>query len=95
MKKPIKLIKILKKPTGSVWFRFYKPKTEKIEPNRTQTGKKPSQTEKTKQNWFEQVFVLRNRTEPKLAGLNQFRFFLNKKNLVWLFFYIKTEPNWK
>jgi hypothetical protein len=43
-KKPIKSIKILKKPTGSVRFRFYKPKTEKTEPNRTQTkktGKKP------------------------------------------------------
>jgi hypothetical protein len=44
-KKPIK---ILKKLTDLVWFRFYKPKTEKTEPNRTQTGKKPSQTRKTK-----------------------------------------------
>jgi len=31
LKKPIKPIKILKKPTGSV--RFYKPETEKTEPN--------------------------------------------------------------
>jgi hypothetical protein len=30
----------LKKQTGLVWFRFYKPETEKTEPNRTQTGKK-------------------------------------------------------
>ena len=37
-KKPIK---ILKKPIGSVQFRFYKPETEKTEPNRK---KKPSQT---------------------------------------------------
>jgi hypothetical protein len=52
VKKPIKSIKILKKPTGSVWFRFYKPKTEKIEPNRTEPKpeknraklKKPSKT---------------------------------------------------
>jgi len=29
-KKPIK---ILEKPVGSVWFRFYKPKTEKTELN--------------------------------------------------------------
>jgi len=36
-KKPIKPIKILKKPIGSV--RFYKPKTKKTEPNQTQTGK--------------------------------------------------------
>jgi len=28
-KKPIKPFKILKKPTGTVWFWFYKPKTEK------------------------------------------------------------------
>jgi hypothetical protein len=29
-KKPIK---ILKKPTGSIRFRFYKPETKKIKPN--------------------------------------------------------------
>jgi hypothetical protein len=38
----IKLIKIFKKPTGSVQFRFYKLKTEKTEPNPNR--KKPSQT---------------------------------------------------
>jgi hypothetical protein len=32
-KKPIKPIKILKKPAGLVRFRFYKQKTEKTEPN--------------------------------------------------------------
>jgi hypothetical protein len=37
--KPIKSIKILKKPTGSVRFRFYKPEIEKTKPNRTQTEK--------------------------------------------------------
>ena len=46
VKKLIKQIKILKKPTGSVRFWIYKPKTKKIEPNRIQTGKKPSQTGK-------------------------------------------------
>jgi hypothetical protein len=52
----------LKKPTGSVRFRFYKPGTKKTEPNPnkknqkktepkpSQTGKKPSQTKKTIQN---------------------------------------------
>jgi len=42
-KKPIK---ILKKPTGSVQFRFYKLETKKIEPNpnRKKPGKnKPNQ----------------------------------------------------
>jgi hypothetical protein len=32
-KNPIKPIKILKKPTDSIWFRFYKPQTEKTGPN--------------------------------------------------------------
>jgi hypothetical protein len=72
-KKLIKLIKILKKPIGSVQFWFYKPETEKIElnPNRknrkkTESNKKkPSQTEKTESNQkiepnrFESVFILK------------------------------------
>jgi hypothetical protein len=40
----------LKKPTGSVRFRFYKPETEKTELNRTQTEKnraKPKKPSKT------------------------------------------------
>jgi len=54
----------LKKPTDSVQFRFYKPKTEKTESNQTQTKKpeknepnrkKPSQNEKTKPDQFEPV----------------------------------------
>jgi len=54
-KKPIKPIRILKKPTSSVQFRFYKPETEKSELNRTQT----------EPNRFEPVFVLKklNRTK--------------------------------
>jgi hypothetical protein len=95
LKKPSrekKLIKILKKPTGSVRFRFFKPRTKKTKPNRTRTEtnreknepnrknrakpKKPSQTKKTEPNRFEPVFVLKNRTEPKSVGLNRFRFFL-------------------
>jgi len=54
----IESIKILKKPTGLVWF--YKPETEKIKPNRTQT--EPDR-KKTEQNWFEPVFILKNQTE--------------------------------
>jgi hypothetical protein len=59
-KKPIKPIKILKKPTYSVWF--YKPETEKTEPNPNRIRakpKKPSQTRKTEPNRFEPVFVLK------------------------------------
>jgi len=44
----------LKKPTGSVRFRFFKSGTGKTKPNQTGTEKnrkkKPSQTEKTEQN---------------------------------------------
>jgi hypothetical protein len=83
----------LKKLTGSVQFWFYKPKTEK--PNQTEPNKKP---EKTESNRFEPVFSLKIRTEPKPAGLNQFRLgfgcFLKKFNLIIIFF-IKTEPNRK
>jgi hypothetical protein len=91
-KKPIK---ILKKPTNSVRFRFYKLKTEKTEPNPnrkkpSQTGKtkqKPSQTgKKTEPNWFEPVFILKNRTKPKPVSLNRFRcFFFKKFNLIIVF----------
>jgi hypothetical protein len=54
----------VKKLIGSV--RFYKPKTRKTEPNPnqkkigkklSQTGKKPSQTEKTEPSRFEPVSV--------------------------------------
>ena len=54
-KKLIKPIIILKKPTGLVWFRFYKPKTEKTKPNpnRKKPEKnqvKPSQIKKIESN---------------------------------------------
>jgi hypothetical protein len=61
----------LKKPAGSVRFRFYKQKPEKTEPNRNRKKqeKKPSQTEKTEPK--------PEKTEPKLekpsqTGLNRF-----------------------
>jgi len=51
----------LKKPAGSVLFRFYKQKIEKTEPNRNRqkTRKKPSQTEKN------QAKTGKNRTKTK------------------------------
>ena len=91
-KKPIK---ILKKSASSVRFRFYKPKTEKTEPNQQKTEpklKKTSQTKKTKPNRFEQVFVLKNRTETSRCELVSVFFF---KISVSLFFFIKIEPNRK
>ena len=79
---------------GSVRFRFYKPEPKKSNRNRSQTGKKPSQPRKTEPNRFEPVFVLKNRTEPKSAGLNRFRFvfFLNS---VWLLFFYKNRTESK
>jgi hypothetical protein len=74
----IKPIKILKKSTGSVWFWFYKPETEKTEPNPNRKKleknraklKKPSQTGFCPKNRAKPVFVLK--TEPKPVGLNLF-----------------------
>ena len=78
-KKPIKPIKFLKKPAGSVRFRFYNQKTEKTEPNRNRKKteqnrknrakpKKPSQNRKkpsqNRENRAKPVFALKNRTEP-------------------------------
>jgi hypothetical protein len=62
-KKPIIQIKILK--NRPVRFRFYKQKTEKIEPN-------PNWKNQAKSVWID--FCPKNRTEPKPVGLNQFRF---------------------
>jgi hypothetical protein len=55
-----KSIRILKKLTGSVWFRFYKSKTEKtkLNPNRKKIRNKPSQTGKN------QVKPEKNRARP-------------------------------
>jgi hypothetical protein len=66
----------LKKPAGSIRFRFYKLETEKTEPNPngkkpSQTGKKPIQTKKPSQT---------GKTEPKPVCLNRFR--VLKKNSV-------------
>jgi len=59
-KKPIK---ILKKPTGSVQFRFYKLETKKIEPNpnRKKPGKNKPNQKKTEPNWKK---LSQNRAKP-------------------------------
>jgi len=75
-KKPIKPIKFLKKPAGSVRFRFYKQKTKKTKPNRNRqkTKKKLSQTEKTEPN-RKKPSQTRKKTEPKPRKPSQ-----NRKN---------------
>jgi hypothetical protein len=99
----------LKKPTGLVRFWFYKPKTEpnpnwkKPEKNRAKPKKtEPKQNNwaKTEPNWFEPVFVLKNRIEPNRnrsiwTGFNSVLVFFKKKIWFSYFFWIKTEPNRK
>jgi hypothetical protein len=90
----------LKKPTGSVRFRFYKPETKKTEPNRNRKKTEPNrknraQTEPNRKNRAKPIFVLKNQTEPKPVGLNRFRFFLKKNNFSLVFFFIKTKLNRK
>jgi hypothetical protein len=94
----MKPIKILKKTTGLIRFRFYKQKTEKTEPNRNRkNGKKPSQTEKPSQTGFLPKKPNRTETGSKPVGLTRFRFgfgfFFQKKNFGLVIFFIKTEPN--
>jgi hypothetical protein len=70
----------LKKPTGSVRFRFYKQKTEKTELNRTKPKlkkkpeKKPNQTGKTEPNQkMRKPSQNRAKLEkPSQTSLNQF-----------------------
>jgi hypothetical protein len=91
-KKSIKPIKILKKPTGLFRFHFYKPETEKTEPNsnrKKNSEKNRVKPEKTELNRFEPVFIQKNRTEPNPVGLNRFRFFILKKFGLVTFFFIK------
>jgi hypothetical protein len=97
-KKPIKHIKILKKLTGLVQFRFYKPETEKPNPNRVKpekkknesTRKKSSQAEKTEPTSLNR-FCPKNRTELKPVGLNRFWFLKKKFSFVIFFYKNRTE----
>jgi len=106
-KKSIKPIKILKKPIGSIWFRFYKLKTEKTKPNKKK-GKKTEQTELNRKNWAKP-----EKTEPnqknraKMIWIGFCPKKPNRNRSVWTrfdfflifrfgyFFFIKTKPNWK
>jgi len=83
----------LKKPTGSIQFWFYKPETEKTEPNPEKNRKKPSQNEKTEPNQFEPVFVQKN--EPNWTETSRFEpvlsYFLKKFSLIIFFNKNQTE----
>jgi hypothetical protein len=69
-----------------VWFGFISLKPKKPNPNR----KKQSQNKKTKANRFETGFYPKNRTETgQFEPVSVFFNFF----LVWLLFFIKTEPN--
>jgi len=68
----------LKKPIGSVQFRFYKPETEKTEPNPNRK-KKPSQNKKIEPNQFEPICVLKNQTET--GQFEPVSVFLKKKSV--------------
>jgi hypothetical protein len=84
----------------SVWFGFGFINLKLKKPNRTQTEKKSSQTRKTEPNkkqssQTEKTCFYSKVTEQKPVGLNWFWFFWKKIKLIWLFFLIKTESNWK
>jgi hypothetical protein len=55
----------LKKPTGSVRFRFYKQKTEKTELNRTKPKLKKKTRKKTEPNRKNRAKPKNEKTEPK------------------------------
>jgi hypothetical protein len=76
----------LKKPTGSVQFRFYKPETKKTKPNpnRKKTGKKQAKPEKNRAK-LEKI-----EPKPSQTSLNRFfsgfGFFFKKKFGLVIFF---------
>jgi hypothetical protein len=75
----------LKKPTDSVQFRFYKPKTEKTKSNQTKPKPVEPNWKKTEPNRFKPVFVLKNRTET--GRFEPVSVFLKKKFDLVIFFY--------
>jgi len=76
----------LKKPAGSVRFRFYNQKTEKTEPNRNRqkTKKKPSQ------NRAKPEKPIQNRAKPKKPSQNRKQPSQNRENRAKTG---KTKPN--
>ena len=97
----------MKKPTGSVRFRFYKQKTEKTEPNRNQqktrkktepnrknrakTGKNRAKTEKTEPNRFEPVFALKKPNRTETGRFDP----VSVKNFGLITFFDKNQTEQK
>jgi len=89
----------LKKPAGSVWFRFYKQKTnqnrqktrKKTEPNRKNRAK----TGKTEPNRFEPVFALKKPNRTETGRFDPVSVFFQKKKFDLVTFLIKIEPKRK
>ena len=68
-------LKFFKKPTGLVWFRFYKFKIKKTEPSSNKKNMK-----KTESNQFESVFFKKsNRT--KIDRFELISIFFKKKKI--------------
>jgi hypothetical protein len=97
----------LKKPAGSVRFRFYKQKTEPNR-NRQKTEKKPSQTgkiepnrknraktEKTKPNRFEPVFALKKPNRTETGRFDPVSVFFQKKKFDLVTFFNKNRTETK
>jgi hypothetical protein len=74
----IKPIKILKKPTGSVQFWFFKPGTGKTELNRTEP--EPNKTEPNRVKTEPNGKNLAKPKKPSQTGLNQFLLYKTKPN---------------
>jgi hypothetical protein len=87
----------LKKPTCSVRFRFYKPKTEKTEPNPNRKTNEPNR-EKTEPNRKNRVKPVWTGFCPKKPNQNRpvwtgFGFLYKKIRFGYFFFYKnRTEP---
>jgi hypothetical protein len=89
----------LKKPAGSVWFRFYKQKTnqnrqktrKKTEPNRKNRAK----TGKTEPNRFEPVFALKKPNRTETGRFDPVSVFFQKKKFDLVTFFNKNRTETK
>ena len=94
-KKPINPIKIFKKPTGSVRFRFISLKPKKPNQTQTQTKKNRAKQEKTEPKSSQTGFCPKKPNWTETSRFELVSVFFLKKILFGYFFFIKTEPNRK
>ena len=89
MNRKKKPIKILKKPTGSVRFRFFKPGTGKTEPNPKKPEKNRAKTEPNRKNRAKPVWTGFFSKKPNRTETGRFEpvsVFLKKKIRFGYFF---------